>query len=99
MRRFIKKKQSPRCHVEIAEVTKHFRETWSNPLKDVIEAKQSSIFRMEPQLTEKNKEEEKKEEFMLDQKNIAEIIESREDLAASGIDGISSRIMNGAEAE
>jgi hypothetical protein len=41
----------------------------------------------------------KMEEFMLDEKNIAEVIKSREDLTASGIDGISSRIMKGAGAE
>jgi hypothetical protein len=55
----------------MAKVTKHFRETWSKPLKDVIKAEERSIFRMEPQTTEKNKEDEKKEEFMLDQKSIA----------------------------
>jgi hypothetical protein len=39
------------------------------------------------------------EEFMLDEKNIAEVIKSREDLSASGVDGISYRIMKAAGTE
>jgi hypothetical protein len=44
------------------------------------------------------REEEEMEAFMLDEKNIAEVIKSREDLSASGVDGISYRIMKGAGA-
>jgi hypothetical protein len=44
MRRFIDKEQSPQCQVEMAEVTEHFRETWSMPLEDGVEAKEGSIF-------------------------------------------------------
>jgi hypothetical protein len=36
---------------------------------------------------------------MGDEKNLAAVIKSREDLTASGIDGKSSRIMKGAGAE
>jgi hypothetical protein len=55
---------------------------------------------MEPQITKEDEEdEEEMEEIMFDGKNIAEVIKSREDLTASGIDGISSRIMKGAGAE
>jgi hypothetical protein len=39
------------------------------------------------------------EELMLDEKNIAEVIKSREDLSASGVDGISYRIMKTAGTE
>jgi hypothetical protein len=39
------------------------------------------------------------EEFVLNEKNIAEVIRSREDLSACGIDEISDRIMKGAGAE
>jgi hypothetical protein len=46
---------------------------------------------MQPQITKEEEEnKEKMEEFMLDEKNIAEVIKSQEDLTASGIDGISS---------
>jgi hypothetical protein len=49
---------------------------------------------MQPQITEEEEEnEEKTEKFMLDEKKIAEVIRSQEDLTVSGIDGISSRIM------
>jgi hypothetical protein len=36
---------------------------------------------------------------MFNEKNIAKVIKSQEDLTANGIDGISSRVMKGAEAE
>jgi hypothetical protein len=52
---------------------------------------------MRPQITEVY--EEKIEEFMFDEKNIAQVIKSQEDLTASGIDGRSSRIMKRAGAE
>jgi hypothetical protein len=39
------------------------------------------------------------EEFMSDEKNIAEVIKSQEDLTASGIDGINYRTIKGAGAE
>jgi hypothetical protein len=65
MRRFIKKEQSPQSQVEMAEVTKHFRKTWSKPLEDVIEAEQGSIFRMEPQITEKTKKTKKRKNLYL----------------------------------
>jgi hypothetical protein len=49
---------------------------------------------MQPQITEEEDEnEEKMEEFMLDEKNIVEVIKSQDDLTASGIGGINSRIM------
>jgi hypothetical protein len=55
---------------------------------------------MGPQITEVDEEnEEKLEEFMFNEKNIAKAIRSQEDLTASGIDGISSRIMKGTGAE
>jgi hypothetical protein len=45
----------------------------------------------ENKITERKKE--AMEEIMLDETNSAEVIESREDLSASGVDGVSYRIL------
>jgi hypothetical protein len=45
------------------------------------------------------REEEEMEAFMFDYKHIAEVIKSRQDLSASGVDGISYRIIKGAKNE
>jgi hypothetical protein len=75
----------------MAQVTGHFRETRSRPLEDVEGAEEGSLFHLEPRITEQNEEE--MEGFMLSEKNIADVIKSREDLSASGVDGISYRVM------
>jgi hypothetical protein len=97
MKRFIEKEQSPQCQIDMENVTEHFRETWSKPLDDFIEAEEESPFYLESRIT--GEDEDEMEEFMLDEKNIAEVIKSREDLSACGVDGISYRIMKGAGAE
>jgi hypothetical protein len=100
MRSFIDKKQSLQCQVEMAEVTEHFRETSSMPLKHVVESEEGPNCHLEPQITEEAEEDkEKMEDIMFDEKNIAQIIKSREDLTASGIDRISYGIMKRARAE
>jgi hypothetical protein len=55
----IEKEQSPQCQVEMAEVTDHFRETWSRPLKHVIESEEGPNFHLEPKLQKKTKKIEK----------------------------------------
>jgi hypothetical protein len=97
MRRSIEKEQSPQCQIDMESVTEHFRQTWSRPLEEVIEADKESVFHLEPRITEHEAEE--MEEFMLDEKNITDVIKSRGDLSASGVDGISYRIMKGAGTE
>jgi hypothetical protein len=51
---------------------------------------------MEPHITER---EEDMEEFMSDEKNVVKVIKLGEDLSASGVDGISYRVMKAAGTE
>jgi hypothetical protein len=97
MRRFIDKEQSPQCQIDIDTVTEHFMEMWARPREDFREAEEDSIFHLESRIT--GQEEEEMEKFMLNEKNIEEVIKSRDDLSTCGVDGISYRIMKGAGAE
>jgi hypothetical protein len=97
MRRFIDKKQSPQCQIDKEVVTEHFRMTWAPPEEDFVEANEDSEFHLDKLIGED--EETELESFMMNETNIAEVIRSREDLSACGVDGISYRIMKGAGAE
>jgi hypothetical protein len=66
-------------------------------LEKVVEADEESVFHLEPRITEQDEEE--MEKFMLDEKTITDVITSPVDLSASGVDGISYRIMKGAGTE
>jgi hypothetical protein len=97
MRRFINKEQSPQCQFDMETVSEYFREIWSRPLEDIAETEEGSMFHLDPRITAQ--EDEDMQEYMLNEKNIAEVIKSRQDLSASGVDGISYRIMKGAGTE
>jgi hypothetical protein len=97
MRRFIDKEQSPQGQIEMDTVTEHFKATWVRSLEDFIDAEQDSVFHLEPQITEEDEED--MEEFILNEKTITEVIKSRKDLNACGVDGISYRVMKGAGTE
>jgi hypothetical protein len=78
-------------------VTEHFRATWARSLEDFVDAEQDAVFHLEPQITEEDEED--MEEFVLNENNITEVIKSREDLSACGVDGISYRVMKVAGTE
>jgi hypothetical protein len=94
MKRFIDKEQSPRCQMEKQIVTEHFATAWARPQTDFREAEQGTPFALEPKITDNEQEE--MEAFMLNDRNIEEVIKSRQDLSASGIDGISYEIIKSA---
>jgi hypothetical protein len=75
------------------KIMRHFKNTRPRPEDDFIEAAEDSVFRLEAKIKEENEEE--MEAFMLEEKNIAEVIKSREDLSACRVDEISYRIMKG----
>jgi hypothetical protein len=97
MKRFVDKEQSPQCQIDKEIVEKHFRQTWARPEMDFKEAEVSTEFFMDSKLTER--EEDEMEAYMLNERNIAQVIKSREDLSACGVDGISYRIIKGAGRE
>jgi hypothetical protein len=95
IRRFVDKEQSPQCQIEEETVKEHFREVWARPREDFVEAEENTKFHIEPQIVQED--DEALEEFMLNEKNIRQVIKSRQDLSACGVDGISYRIMKGQE--
>jgi hypothetical protein len=97
MKRFTDKEQSPTCQIDMNTVTAHFRNTWAPPSEPFIETNEVSEFYLESRIGEENETE--MEAFMIDEEHIAEVIKSRADLSACGVDGISYRIMKSAGTE
>jgi hypothetical protein len=97
MKRFIDKEQFPSCQIDVIALTEHFANTWAEPENDFREVEQGPPFALEPKITEDDQEE--MEAFMLDDRSIEKAIKSRQDLSASGTDGISSRIIKAAGKE
>jgi hypothetical protein len=97
VKRFIDKKQSPRCQTGKEIVREHFTTAWARAQTDFREAEQGTPFALEPKITENGQEE--MEAFILNDRHIEDVIKSREDLSASGIDGISDRIRKAAGKE
>jgi hypothetical protein len=97
VKRFIHREQSPSRQIYVTDVTEHFAKTWAEPENNFREVEQGVPFDLEPQITENDQEE--MEAFMLDERNIEEVIKSRQDLSASGTDGLSHRIIKAAGKE
>jgi hypothetical protein len=97
MRKYIDKVQSPPCPIEVATVRAHFSEAWAPPRLGFEEATEESIFHLEPRIPEEASEE--MMEYMVDEKHIAEVINSRQDLSACGVDDISYQIIKAARGE
>jgi Tfp pilus assembly protein PilP len=76
-----------------------FHENLGKTRKKFLEVEENMRFHLELRITEweKEKEEEKEEmeQFMLDDKNIAGVMKSREGLSLCGVDGISFGILKG----
>jgi hypothetical protein len=96
MRSFIDKEQSPQCQIDVETVKEYFRDIWARPRNDFPEAEENMKFHLEPRITT---EEEALGEYMPNNKKIMEVIKSRENFRACGVDDISSRIMKAAGPE
>jgi hypothetical protein len=75
------------------EVTEHFLKTWARPERDFIEAEAGSRFYLDARISDN--EEDELPGFPLDEDKVAEVIRSRDDLSANGLDGISYRMIKG----
>jgi hypothetical protein len=95
MRRYIDKVQSPQCLIEAEVVTKHIAETLALLTRKFQEADQGSMFYLEEWLPRSGST--KMEKYMMDEKHIKEVIGSRADLSACGVDGISYQIFKAAK--
>jgi hypothetical protein len=97
MKRYIDKMQSPQCPIETEAITMHFGQSWSAGIDEFREAADDSEFHLEGRMGEQDGDE--MAAYMRDEKNIAAVINSRQDLSASGADGISYRIVKSAKGE
>jgi hypothetical protein len=95
MKRYIEKQQSPQCQIDTEAITAHFGQSWSAGIEEFREARDGSEFELERKIGDR--EEEDLEAYMLDGKNIEAVINSRQDLRACGVDGISYRLIKSAK--
>jgi hypothetical protein len=78
-------------------VTQHFRRIWARTEENFRETRNGSLFHLAPRVTDLDAED--MASYMLSEDNIAQVIKSRQDLSACGVDGINYRIMKGAGSE
>jgi hypothetical protein len=97
MRRYIDKKISPPCDIERQTVQEFFGKAWAQKEENFVEAEPESPLFLEKRIP--NEANEEMEEYMIDEKNIREVINSRKKLGACGPDGLSNQIFQSAEEE
>jgi hypothetical protein len=97
MRRYIEKVHSAPCSINKDILTECYRETWAPPEREFYEADEESKFHLNRKISEDASSE--MEEYMMEMKNIQDVIRSRGDLSAYGVDGIGYGILKGAGGE
>jgi hypothetical protein len=97
MRRYINKKHSPPCAIDKDQIHQFFQNSWATPPANFEEATPNSPLFLEARIPESATEMMK--EFMLNEKNITEVISSRSDIGACGPDGINNLILKSAGKE
>jgi hypothetical protein len=110
MKRYVDKVQSPQCPIDPDAVAAHFGETWAPPGRDFEAATEGSEFYLDRRIPGEGEGAgagegegegegtgaEEMEEFMMNEDRIKEVIKSRADLSACGVDGVSYRIFKAA---
>jgi hypothetical protein len=91
LRRYIDKTASPQCVVNRETVERFYQETWACPTRNFVPAEENSPLFLEARIPDEATSE--MEEFLLDDKNIEKVIRSRQELSASGTDGIGYSIL------
>jgi hypothetical protein len=97
MKRYVNKKQYTPCPIDKKAIHKHFQKVWATPSHDFIEATEESPLFLDSKIPTEAAE--TMEEFMLNEKNITEVIKSRKDQSSCGPDGISNLILKAAGKE
>jgi hypothetical protein len=97
MKRYIDTVQSPPCQIDREALTEHFARSWARGTDQFQEAREGAEFHLEAKIGDTEHEE--LEASMLDEKRIRDVIKSRQDLSASGVDGIGYRIIKAAGKE
>jgi hypothetical protein len=97
VRRFIDQAPSPQCPIQKEVITDHFARNWSEGITGFREAPEGTEFHLEKRIGDQ--EDDELQAFMQEEKNIEQVIRSRQDMSACGIDGISYRIIKAAKKE
>jgi hypothetical protein len=97
MKRFVNKKHYTPCAIDKKDIHNHFQKIWATPTQDFSEAAPDSPLFLDPKIPPEAAE--TMEEFMLNEKNISEVIKSRKDQSSCGPDGISNLILKAAGKE
>jgi hypothetical protein len=95
MRRYVDKVQSPQCPIGKETVTTHFTATWAPPMEDFEEALPGTDVCLDQRIPAEGSEE--MEEYMVEEKHIRDVINSRDDLSACGVDGVSYQLFKAAK--
>jgi hypothetical protein len=95
MRRYVESVESPVCQVDPDQVTRHFEDVWSPPRQGFQSADEGSIFFLERKIPEEASD--LMLNYITNEANIKEVIQSRQDLSASGTDGIGNQILKAAK--
>jgi hypothetical protein len=95
MRRYVDKVQSPQCPIGRETVTAHFTATWAPPREDFEEELSDMDVCLDQKIPAEGWEE--MEEYMVEEKHIRDVINSRDDLSACGVDEVSCRLFKAAK--
>jgi hypothetical protein len=91
MRRYVTKKHSPPCAIDKDVIHNYFQRSWATPPQNFQEAQSDTPFFLKSKIPDDASE--TMEEFMLNDKNIKDVINSRSDIGACGPDGINNTIL------
>jgi hypothetical protein len=76
-------------------VTAHFTATWAPPREDFEEALPNTDAYLDQKIPAEESEE--MEEYVVEEKHIRDVINSRDDLSACGVDGVSYQLFKAAK--
>jgi hypothetical protein len=95
MRRYVGKIQSLRCLIGRETVTAHFTATWAPLREDFEETLPNTDVYVDQKIPAEGSEE--MAQYMVEEKHIRDVINSRDDLSACGVDGVSCQLFKAAK--
>jgi hypothetical protein len=95
MRRYIDKVQSPQCPIGRETVTADFTATWAPPRESFEEALPDTDVYLDQKISAEGLED--MEEYMVEEKHISDVIDSRDDQSVCGVEGISYQLFKAAK--
>jgi hypothetical protein len=95
MRRYVNNVQSSQFPIGREMVAAHFTATWAPPREDFEEALPNTDVYLDQKVPAEVSEE--IEEYIVEEKHIRDMINSRNDLSACGVDGVSYKLFKAAK--